>query len=111
MLSGICLITSAVAFTQHATAADYYDVVPYPPAMVYVPPQAYYARPYYYLPPVAVYDPRPRVWYSHPPAAYYEAPAIAWAPPHPSSCGKYHYWNGDYCADARYRRPYLGPKW
>jgi hypothetical protein len=27
------------------------------------------------------------------------------------SDSQYRYWNGEYCADARYERPYLGPKW
>jgi hypothetical protein len=48
------------------------------------------------------------------------APVAAYAPPpqapvvlvplRPRSCGKYRYWNGEYCADARYERPYVGPK-
>ncbi len=115
VLSGICSIASAVAFAPGATAADYYDAL-YPPAVAYLPPPAYvpapyYAQPHYYLPPVAVYDPRPRVWYSHPPPAYYQAPVVALEPLRPRSCGKYRYWNGDYCADARYQRPYVGPRW
>jgi hypothetical protein len=32
-------------------------------------------------------------------------------PPRPSNCGEYHYWNGAYCADARVRPPYVGPRW
>lgn len=115
MLKLACTGMAAAALAPSAHAADYFEA-PYPPAVVYVPqpvyvPAPYYAQPYYYQPPVAVYDPRPRVWYSHPPAAYYQAPAVAWAPPRPSSCGKYRYWNGDYCADARYQRPYVGPRW
>jgi hypothetical protein len=31
-------------------------------------------------------------------------------PPRPLSCGEFHYWNGQACADARYNNPYLGPK-
>jgi hypothetical protein len=29
----------------------------------------------------------------------------------PASCGKYRYWNGERCVDARYQRPYVGPRW
>ncbi len=32
------------------------------------------------------------------------------APRRPRSCGKYRYWNGFACVDARYNDPYLGPK-
>jgi hypothetical protein len=28
----------------------------------------------------------------------------------PSSCGEFHYWDGQACVDARYIDPYLGPK-
>lgn len=115
MLVGFCSIVAATAVAPLANAADYFEPR-YPSAVVVVPPPVYapapyYAQSYYYLPPVAVYDPRPRVWYSHPPAAYYEAPLADWAPPRPRSCGKYRYWNGDYCADARHERPYVGPRW
>ena len=113
----MCTLIAPLAFAASAVAADY-DDEPYPPAVVYAPPPVYvpvppYARTYYYRPPVAVYDPRPRLWYSHPPAAYYEyvPQPLEWVPPRPRSCGKYRYWNGDYCADARFRRPYVGPRW
>lgn len=47
-----------------------------------------------------------------PPAIYYEPPVYGWiTPPRPASCGKYRYWNGEYCADARYDPPYVGPRW
>ena len=29
----------------------------------------------------------------------------------PASCGKYRYWNGERCVDARYQPPYVGPRW
>ncbi|MGE3229332.1 MAG: hypothetical protein AB7J30_07830 [Hyphomicrobium sp.] len=55
--------------------------------------------PEYYLPPA-------------PPVMAYEPPVYGWlAPPRPSNCGKYRYWNGEYCADARYEPPYTGPRW
>jgi hypothetical protein len=28
----------------------------------------------------------------------------------PSNCGRYRYWNGSYCADARKEPPYVGPR-
>jgi len=40
-----------------------------------------------------------------------DAPAIiVLPPPRPLSCGEYHYWSGDRCVDARYNKPYIGPK-
>lgn len=49
---------------------------------------------------------------------YLPAPAYAYAPPlivlvpvRPASCGRYRYWDGERCADARYDPPYVGPRW
>lgn len=68
----------------------------YPPSIYYAPPRHYERRAFpYYLP--RVYD--------------YTAPEYFDEPARPTSCGQYRYWNGEYCADARYERPYLGPKW
>ncbi|MCC7250428.1 hypothetical protein [Hyphomicrobium sp.] len=61
----------------------------------------FYYPPEYYLPPP-------------PPVVVYEPPVYGWLalpPPPPSSCGKYRYWNGERCADARYDPPYIGPRW
>lgn len=68
--------------------------VPYP-APAYLPPPP--LRDYDFAPPAppARYDDR-----------YYWSP-----PPRPASCGKYRYWNGEYCADARRSPPYVGPRW
>lgn len=68
----------------------------------------YYDLPAYDLPPPPV-----RVYrYQPPPVVVYEPPVYGWiAPPRPSNCGKYRYWNGEYCADARYDPPYTGPRW
>lgn len=82
----------------------------------------YYRGPSYYVAPAPVYvAPPPPVVYAPVPSAPvygYGPPRVAPAPevievvpPRPSSCGKYRYWNGDYCADARYERPYTGPRW
>jgi hypothetical protein len=38
-----------------------------------------------------------------------EQPVIVVPPPRPASCGEYRYY-GQYCVDARYNRPYLGPR-
>jgi len=34
-----------------------------------------------------------------------------WSPPRRRTCGQYHYWNGYCCVDARWHKPYIGPKW
>lgn len=70
----------------------------------------FYYPPEYYLPP----PPRVRVYrYEPPPVVVYEPPVYGWLalPPPPASCGKYRYWNGERCADARYDPPYIGPRW
>ena len=71
-------------------------------------PRRYYRR-YgpYGAPPVVVVPPVVAVV---PPAAVIEQPVIVLPPPRPASCGEYRYWNGQYCVDARYNRPYLGPR-
>ena len=80
---------------------DRYYGAPYP-RRVY-PPSIYYDPPRYY---------ERRVYPSYSPRVYdYAAPAYIDEPARPTSCGQYRYWNGEYCADARYERPYLGPKW
>jgi hypothetical protein len=42
------------------------------------------------------------------------APGVEGAPPpvpvRPLSCGEYHYWDGQACVDARFNKPYLGPR-
>jgi hypothetical protein len=74
-----------------------------------VPGDAYFDD---YGGPAEYYAP-PRVYrHATPPPVDYEPPVYGWlAPPRPLSCGKYRYWNGDHCADARRHRPYVGPKW
>lgn len=70
----------------------------------------WYYPPEYYLPP----PPRVRVYrYEPPPVVVYEPPVYGWLalPLPPSSCGKYRYWDGERCADARYDPPYIGPRW
>jgi hypothetical protein len=57
------------------------------------------------VPPVVVPQPAPVV-----PPVVVEQPVIVMPPPRPASCGEYRYWNGQYCVDARYNRPYLGPR-
>jgi hypothetical protein len=69
----------------------------------------YYYPPEYYLPPPPVVRVIP---VTPPPAVVYEPPVYGWiAPLRPSNCGKYRYWNGERCADARYDPPYVGPRW
>ncbi|HEU4380506.1 MAG TPA: hypothetical protein VFR73_18190 [Hyphomicrobiaceae bacterium] len=75
----------------------------------------YYDRSYRRrLYPPSIYDTPPRyyergVYPYYSPRAY--APDYVDEPARPTSCGQYRYWNGEYCADARFERPYLGPKW
>ena len=54
----------------------------------------------------------PRHYYrQHPYGAHVVPPVVhVVPPPRPTSCGQYHYWNGQNCVDARYNRPYLGPR-
>jgi hypothetical protein len=80
---------------------DRYDAGPYPRR--FYPPSSYYAPPRYY---------ERRAFPSYAPREYeYSPPRYVDEPSRPTSCGQYRYWNGEYCADARYERPYLGPKW
>ena len=81
---------------QYAPYPGSYQYAPYPGAYHYAPPTRYFPGSYGYL---------------APPAAYYAPPEPIWVPLRPSSCGRYHFWNGQYCADARYQPPYLGPRW
>jgi hypothetical protein len=69
-------------------------------------PRRYYRQYPYGAPPVVVVPPVVPVV---PPAVVGE-PVIVVPPPRPASCGEYRYWNGQYCVDARYNRPYLGPR-
>jgi hypothetical protein len=108
-----------------AWPGDGYYYAPYPPAIAMMPPPPYLPAPYYapqnyYAAPIPSYGPR-QYGYAPPAPSNYAGPGYAGpgyfgpeplsVPPRPSSCGKYRYWNGDYCADARSERPYVGPKW
>jgi hypothetical protein len=76
---------------------------------------SYYGpRSYYYVPPVVYYPPPPVVYYVPPPTTVIVPVPVPVPYPvivRPSNCGRYHYWNGSFCADARYRPPYTGPRW
>jgi len=65
-----------------------------------------------YAPGVAVPMQRVQI-YRGPPLVQgqYAPPVYGWVIIRPSSCGKYRYWKGLRCVDARYRPPYVGPKW
>jgi hypothetical protein len=73
----------------------------------YYPPRRYWRR-YgpgpYVVPPVAPVAPVVPVV----PPVVVEQPVIV--PLRPTSCGEFHYWNGVACVDARYNKPYLGPR-
>ena len=70
-------------------------------------PRRYYRQHPYGAPPVVVVPPAVPVV----PPAVVEEPVIVVPPPRPASCGEYRYWNGEYCVDARYNTPYLGPRY
>ena len=69
-------------------------------------PRRYYRQYPYGAPPVVVVPPAVPVV----PPVVVQEPVIVVPPPRPASCGEYRYWNGQYCVDARYNRPYLGPR-
>ena len=69
-------------------------------------PRRHYRQYPYGAPPAVVV---PHVVPVVPPAVAGE-PVIVVPPPRPTSCGEYRYWNGQNCVDARYNRPYLGPR-
>ena len=78
---------------------------------VQVYPRHYYRQhPYgaHVVPPVVHVAARcPR----RPPVVHVVPPVVhVVPPPRPTSCGQYHYWNGQNCVDARYNRPYLGAR-
>jgi hypothetical protein len=79
---------------------------------VQVFPRRYYRRygygPYAAPPPLAV-PAVPAVPVA--PPVVVEEPVVVLPPPRPVSCGEYRYWNGQYCVDARYNTPYLGPRY
>jgi hypothetical protein len=118
LLRWLCAAAVSIAATANlgpARAQPLYDYYLSPPAPGYYPPPNYYPPPTYYAPrtyyapPAVRYD--PSYGYVPPPALYYAPPVADWVPPRPRSCEKYRYWDGDYCADARYQPPYVGPKW
>ena len=96
-LNTVCVLAASILIASNASAGprdEYY--APYPRAN-------HYASPTYYA---------PRTYgYQAPPVSYYAPPEPAWVTLRPSSCGQYRFWNGQYCADARYEPPYLGPRW
>lgn len=63
--------------------------------------------------PRAVVPARRAYAYGGPPVVRgpYAPPVYGWVIIRPSSCGQYRYWNGVRCVDARYRPPYVGPRW
>jgi len=52
------------------------------------------------------YSPR---WHHHY-SDWYDDDYVWSAPARPRSCGKYYYWDGTCCVDARWHPPYVGPK-
>jgi hypothetical protein len=125
LLGAIC-VGAASIFSISNTYAESRDeyYAPYPGAYQYAPdPRTYqnvpYAGEYDYFPYAPAYSLAPSAYnapriyaYRTPPAAYYYAhPEPVWVPLRPRSCGRYRFWNGQHCVDARYQPPYLGPRW
>ena len=82
----------------------------YPSAHYYSTPPTYDAVTNYdAFPPPLLYAP-PVYGYVAPPPVSYPPPVYGWVLVRPISCGKYRYWNGKYCADARNALPYVGPR-
>jgi hypothetical protein len=112
------VVAAAIALgtSGHACAQTpgYYDTrdafyAAAPPGY-YLPPPVIFAPSWYFSRPVDPY--LPRTGYLPPPMRIDVSPGLVEVmPPRPRSCGRYRYWNGEYCADARFERPYLGPKW
>ena len=109
VLTGV-LIAVALGTASGASAAPAPGMA-WSKAASIVQPVGYWDRQYrrygpYATPPVVVVpQPAPVV-----PPVVVEQPVIVVPPPRPASCGEYRYWNGQYCVDARYNRPYLGPR-
>lgn len=110
----VCCAPVVAGFAAGSAHAQ--TVIVAPPGAVVLPeydprPRVrYYAAPYAYGPAVdGVYA---RRGYALPPEVdYVPAPAFVMVPLRPSSCGRYRYWDGDRCVDARYDPPYVGPRW
>ena len=107
----IAAVTLAISGQVCAQPLGYYDGPAYgAPRAYYLPPPGAFARPWYMPPPAGLYN--PRAGYLPPPGGTEVSPRVVEVPPpRPRSCGQYRYWNGEYCADARYERPYVGLKW
>jgi hypothetical protein len=119
-LGTTCACSSVYAFAPAPTAgisqrsstlATYRDARDY--AYVARRADAYEGRAerYYYSAPAIGYAGPPPYQYAPPPALWYASPPVMLMPVRPASCGRYHYWNGERCADARYDPPYVGPRW
>jgi len=110
ILAAIALAIGGEARAQPLGYYDRPDTTYGAPPGYYLPPPVAFAPSWYIPLPAGLYD--PRAGYLPPPGRIEMSPGlVAVPPPRPRSCGQYRYWNGEYCADARYERPYLGLKW
>lgn len=106
--------TGALVEVRHRRYRSYKDDYYAEPEVYYPPPEP--AR-IYRVPPLRDRVIEYRRPLPPPPMIVYEPPVYGWgvapwgAPPRPASCGKYRYWDGDGCADARFDPPYIGPRW
>jgi hypothetical protein len=111
MSASVCLSVAALALTLNAEAAGAAPSLTSPIAatssesgggVIAVGYRRYYDDDYYDHVPPSYYAPRVYGYVQR----YGYGP-----PPRPSSCGKYRYWDGEACVDARFRPPYVGPRW
>jgi hypothetical protein len=112
-LIAVVAIIAGLIFAAASSHAAPSAVLTTPPTVerglmqkVQIFPRRYYRQYPYGAPPVVVVPPVVPVV----PPVVVEEPVIVVPPPRPASCGEYRYWNGQYCVDARYNRPYLGPR-
>ena len=119
MRYGLVLVTVLVAVAASLEAPNGATAAPAPEAARLVAPHGsvqpvgwrrnYGYGPYAAPPVVVVPQAAPPVVVQQQPVVV-EQPVVVVPPPRPASCGEYRYWNGQYCVDARYNRPYLGPR-
>jgi hypothetical protein len=110
LVAAIALATSGQACTQPSAGHDTPDITYLAPPAYHLPAPIAFAPSWYIPRPAGLRDPRAE--YVPPPARIEVSPGFVEVPPaRPRRCGQYRYWNGEYCADAQYQRPYLGLKW
>lgn len=96
---------------RSSTLVTYRDARDYAYVARRAEPYEGHAEGYYYSAPGTGYAGPGLYQYAPPPTLWYASPPVMLIPVRPASCGRYRYWNGERCADARYEPPYVGPRW